>query len=163
VPRLLVVVAATLASCAGRTVYHQPPGQPALSPQRLHSADGKFWSDETLDRSTVVTTDEVRNAAAQMHGFAQKMVPPDVQRPPYGVYLPREYNLAGNVYAGLFKVCVSSLGKVFSVRILRSTGQQVIDETWIAKVETWPYKPLVVNGTPAPFCHPLSLEVRSQP
>lgn len=84
----------------------------------------------------------------------------DATKAPYKVGLPKELNLAGAVYWGLFKICVADTGEVKGVAVMRSTGQPaLLDGPWIQTMKTWRYKPYSVNGRPVPFCHPLRMQV----
>jgi hypothetical protein len=86
----------------------------------------------------------------------------DATKAPYKVGLPKELNVAGAVYWGLFKICVADTGEVKGVGVMRSTGQPaLLDGPWIQTMKTWRYKPYSVNGRPVPFCHPLRMQVNA--
>ena len=83
----------------------------------------------------------------------------DVTKPPYRPTLPDEYNRKGSVYWGLFKVCVSELGEVSSVAVVRSTGEFAIDERWTRTIKTWRYETHCVDNRPSQFCTPLRFQI----
>jgi outer membrane biosynthesis protein TonB len=85
----------------------------------------------------------------------------DIREPPYKPTLPADLNVNGMVVWGLFKVCVTTEGTVSEVKIIKSADKSV-DDSWVAKLKSWRYRPYVFNGHPVPFCYPLRLEVRSR-
>jgi outer membrane biosynthesis protein TonB len=64
---------------------------------------------------------------------------------------------------GLFKVCVSTEGRVTNVETLRSSGFPEVDGIWKDKMKTWLHKPFEKNGRPVPYCYPVKMEVRADP
>jgi protein TonB len=86
----------------------------------------------------------------------------DMQNDPqYKPGLPPALNRAGMVVWGLFKVCVTAQGAVDKVSMIKP-ADPLVNDTWMAKLKSCPYKPYSVNGRAVPFCHPVRLEVRSQ-
>jgi periplasmic protein TonB len=81
--------------------------------------------------------------------------------PQFKPRLPPALNRAGMVVWGMFKVCVSNQGVVEKVTIIKPADPLVNDD-WMAKLKSCPYRPYSVNGRAVPFCHPVRLEVRSQ-
>jgi outer membrane biosynthesis protein TonB len=75
--------------------------------------------------------------------------------------LPPAFNLAGNTYWALFKVCSGVNGKVTTVQMMRSTGEPEIDELWVRTIKQWEYTPTCVEGRPVTTCTPLRLKVSS--
>ena len=55
-------------------------------------------------------------------------------------------------YAMMVDVCVSERGQVSQVNI-SPTGSELLVRTLREAVHTWRYRPLVIAGTPRPFCH----------
>jgi hypothetical protein len=54
---------------------------------------------------------------------------------------------------GTFKLCVGTDGSVLSVSVAYSTGFAGYDDTIRSTIAaTWKYKPIVVDGAPAPVC-----------
>jgi TonB family protein len=55
-------------------------------------------------------------------------------------------------YLVSLEVCVASTGRVDEV-VLRSSASAELDPIVVAAVKTWRYRPRMVGGQPAPFCH----------
>ena len=53
---------------------------------------------------------------------------------------------------GVFKVCVDATGAVSSANPAKSIGYPAYDNRLAAAVRAWRFRPLMVNGRPAPFC-----------
>ena len=58
--------------------------------------------------------------------------------------------------AGSVKLCISTSGAITSARMLVSTGYREYDETLLAGVRTWRYRPFLVNGVPTAACSSVS-------
>jgi len=84
----------------------------------------------------------------------------DTQDPRYRPAIRREHYRGGSSHWGLFKICVSTAGKVTAVSLLKSTGVADIDGDWTRTIRSWPHRPFLLDGAAAPFCYPLRLEVR---
>jgi hypothetical protein len=52
----------------------------------------------------------------------------------------------------LVEVCVSDHGQV-SDAVIAEGGMAAIDHTLRTAIRSWRYRPLLVNGSPTPFCH----------
>jgi hypothetical protein len=129
-----------------------------VEPERLHSADGITWRT----RGPALEPEHfVRIPKDVPEGIGSRRLT-DINQPRHMPFIPKEYNVAGRVYVGLFDVCVSRRGTVELVRIVQSTGERSIDEAWISKIEDWRYEPFRPVGINVPFCHPLRLEIRSR-
>ena len=68
-------------------------------------------------------------------------------------------NVAGE-YPMLVDVCVSERGQVSQVNIT-PTGVELLERTLREAVHTWRYRPLVIGGTPRPFCHSVRVIYRA--
>jgi hypothetical protein len=109
------------------------------------------------------------DASAPDRGGAQLLPPAvgagrlvtDVFKEPYRPTLPPDLDEPGTVAWGVFKICVSSEGGVTDARPIKSASPSV-DRLWVAKIRTWRYRPLTVNGRPVPYCYPMRLEVRAK-
>ena len=55
-------------------------------------------------------------------------------------------------YIVRLEICVSAQGHV-SEAVLRSSASPRLDPLVLAAAKTWQYRPRVVDGSPAPFCH----------
>jgi TonB family protein len=53
---------------------------------------------------------------------------------------------------GIVKLCLDTGGSVASARMLRPTGYGAYDQTLLAAVRDWRYRPYTVNSTPVPAC-----------
>lgn len=53
---------------------------------------------------------------------------------------------------GSFKLCISDTGAVTGVTALKSTGFPDYDAKIIREMNTWAYRPYLVNGKAAPVC-----------
>jgi periplasmic protein TonB len=74
--------------------------------------------------------------------------------------LPAAINRPGMSVWGVFKICVSALGHVVKVTLIKS-ADPLVDNDWMAKMRTWKYRPYSVGGRPVPFCHPARIVVNS--
>ena len=61
-------------------------------------------------------------------------------------------NRDGKRVVGVVKMCLNSSGKVKSLSMLKSTGHPAYDAKIKSKMRLWKYRPLKVNGKPAPVC-----------
>jgi protein TonB len=71
--------------------------------------------------------------------------------------LPRSLWVSGRVYSVLAQVCVSTDGRVANVAIKRGAAPE-LDRAVMSTLQSWRYRPRLVEGTPRPFCHLLKLE-----
>lgn len=83
-----------------------------------------------------------------------------INDPRFRPSLPPALNRAGMLVWGMFKVCVNAQGKVQDVKVIKPADPLVNDD-WMAKLRSCPYKPYSVNGRPVPFCHPVRVQVQS--
>jgi hypothetical protein len=124
----------------------------------------------TLRASDVVTFDAAPTAEDDAKLKGAKLLPPQIGRgqllsdvvhdPRYRPHLPKELNVAGHSYWGIYKVCVDNDGGVFSVKMLRS-AHPLVDDQWMALIRRYEHRPYTINGVPVVYCYPLRLEVRS--
>lgn len=84
----------------------------------------------------------------------------DVTKSPHKPKLPDDLNRRGNVLWGLYKVCVSDAGQVHSVKTIKSADASV-DDTWMALIKTWRYRPYTIDHKAIPFCYTLRLQVQA--
>jgi hypothetical protein len=75
--------------------------------------------------------------------------------------LPRELNVRGATYAGLYKICVTAAGEVSDITVIRSANDW-LDDRWRTTMRRWQYRPYTVDGQPVPFCYPMRVELRSR-
>ena len=61
------------------------------------------------------------------------------------------------------KYCVDGTGKVSAVRILKSSGLPRYDQRIRRVIETWTYRPVVVEGQPAEVCTVTTFIYRAPP
>lgn len=54
--------------------------------------------------------------------------------------------------SGAFRVCLGTRGEIASVARVASTKYPAYDDTLVAAIRTWGYKPYTMNGTPVPAC-----------
>jgi TonB family protein len=71
--------------------------------------------------------------------------------------LPGNLQRRGSVYHVLVKVCVAADGRVHDVTVAQG-GALDLDRVLVTAVRTWRYRPRLVAGTPAPFCHLMGFE-----
>jgi hypothetical protein len=64
---------------------------------------------------------------------------------------------------GVFEVCVHPEGFVYEVVTERSTSLPHLDAAFVKAALTWRYAPLVKDGKPVAFCHPLTVVWRPVP
>jgi protein TonB len=80
--------------------------------------------------------------------------------PRFRPVLPPSLNRGGMVVWGLFRVCVTTGGRVKDVKILRS-ADALVDSTWSQVIARWEYRPYSMDGRPVAFCHTARIEVRA--
>jgi len=73
--------------------------------------------------------------------------------------LPEPLRAPGAAYVVVLDVCVSNEGAVSDVMITRGATDP-LDTAVRAAVRTWRYRPLIVAGTPMPFCHVVQIDYR---
>jgi hypothetical protein len=71
--------------------------------------------------------------------------------------LPRSLWVSGRVYSVLAQVCVSTEGRVSNVVIKHGAAPE-LDRVVMSTLQSWRYRPRLVEGTPRPFCHLLKLD-----
>jgi protein TonB len=74
--------------------------------------------------------------------------------------LPPSLNRRGIVIWGLFRICVTSAGRVKDVKVLKS-ADVLVDGSWSEIIHRWEYRPYSIEGHPVAFCHAARIEVRS--
>jgi len=87
----------------------------------------------------------------------------DVQKDPHKPTLPRELDVPGHYFWGLYKITVTAGGEIADVKVVRSAAfldegpvppaARGLDDSWIAAIKTWRYRPYQVNGKAVPFCY----------
>jgi hypothetical protein len=77
--------------------------------------------------------------------------------PQYRVIMPPAFRKAGMRLWAMLKVCVSREGNVSDVKIIKGMDPAV-DPLLQAKIQTWRYKPISVDGRPITFCYNLRYE-----
>jgi len=65
---------------------------------------------------------------------------------------PARLRRSGMVYVVLTKICVSKLGTVDSVSILKGTDP-TLDNNVVSAVKGWRYRPLLADNNAVPFCY----------
>jgi hypothetical protein len=107
-------------------------------------------------------------AAAAAPERSGQVVPPQVEtaqrltsplEPPYKPSVPKRFAVAGARYTGIYKICVSSDGRVAGVKPLKSAGEREVDDSFMTTLLTWRYRPLSVDGKAVPFCSMINLSV----
>jgi periplasmic protein TonB len=93
---------------------------------------------------------------------APKFLPPNIagqqlltdprKDPQYRVTLPPALGTAGMRLWAMLKVCVSEEGNVFDVKIIKSMDVAA-DSLLQAKIKTWRYKPMSIDGHAVRFCY----------
>ena len=58
--------------------------------------------------------------------------------------------------AGTVKLCIGTSGAISSAQVLVSTGYREYDETLLAAVRSWRYRPFLVGGVPTAACSSVS-------
>lgn len=53
---------------------------------------------------------------------------------------------------GSFKLCMSSSGRIQSVKVLKPTGFNDYDDRLVRRLRDWRYRPFLVNGSAMPVC-----------
>lgn len=53
---------------------------------------------------------------------------------------------------GSFQLCIDTAGNVTTVMVLKSTGFPDFDNKIIGELQTWTYRPYLIDGKPAPVC-----------
>jgi protein TonB len=66
--------------------------------------------------------------------------------------LPGVLSRAGATYLVMAKICVGVSGAVDTVTLMKR-AEPTLDNNVIAAVKAWRFRPLMANGTPAPFCY----------
>jgi len=75
--------------------------------------------------------------------------------------LPASLRRRDRTYVVLVRVCVASDGGVDRVLVEQGAAWE-LDQVIVSAIRTWRYRPRVVGGIPAPFCHRLKLEYTMQ-
>src|SRR3954470_8927978 len=84
----------------------------------------------------------------------------DLNDPRYRPTLPPQLNRGGMVVWGLFRICVTTSGRVKDVKILKS-ADALVDNSWTQVIHRWEHRPYSSAGRPVPFCHAARIEVRA--
>jgi hypothetical protein len=138
-PWLLLVVFAS--SCRSA-----PP--PAPSPSlEYHAPAREIPPDEPTPRFVAPKVMEAQLAT-------------DRRAPEHRVVLPPALAKKGASYWSMVKVCVSSLGKVTNLAIVKS-AHPLVDPDIVAALRTWRFHPYHVNGQILPFCSNVRYSVTS--
>jgi TonB family protein len=90
---------------------------------------------------------------------AKKLLVTDISKDPYRPRLPAHLNQAGASYQGLYRICVNAGGQIDAVKVVKSTGQDSLDDEWMQVIRTWRYMPLAINNKRRPFCYVSRVEV----
>jgi hypothetical protein len=70
--------------------------------------------------------------------------------------LPAGLLRRGRYYTVIVQICVDRTGSVFDVALQHGAAPE-LDAVVLAALHTWRYRPLIVGGTPQPFCHGMIL------
>jgi hypothetical protein len=70
--------------------------------------------------------------------------------------LPASLRGRGAHYQARLDICVSKEGRVVDVGF-RQPAAPALDSVLASAVRSWRYRPLMVNGAPAPFCHRMTV------
>jgi len=81
--------------------------------------------------------------------------------PRYRPQIPEQFNRPGVKMFALIKICVSKEGNVSSAKIIKSMDP-AIDPLLTAKVLTWNYRPITIDGNAVPFCYSLRYDHQVQ-
>ena len=73
--------------------------------------------------------------------------------------LPGPMRLMGTEHVVVVDICVSDRGSVDDVLITEG-ATDLFDSPLRAAIRTWRYRPLMVSGTPTPFCHVVRIDYR---
>ena len=84
----------------------------------------------------------------------------DVNREPFRPRVPEPWNREGAVHRATYKVCVAPDGRVRSVAILKTAGNEKIDSAFRSAIQNWRYQPTRLGPKRVPFCYPLALKAR---
>jgi protein TonB len=103
-----------------------------------------------------------RPPAPKPEEVAPKFLPPNIASqqlltdprtdPRYRVALPPALGSAGMRLWAMLKVCVSEVGDVSDVKIIKSMDATA-DSLLQAKIKTWRYKPVSIDGHAVRFCY----------
>jgi hypothetical protein len=58
---------------------------------------------------------------------------------------------------GEYEICVHPEGYVYDVKVLTPTSYPALDKAFGIYARRWLYQPLLQDGVPVPFCHPLRM------
>ncbi|HZY07318.1 MAG TPA: hypothetical protein VFE69_06215, partial [Ilumatobacteraceae bacterium] len=75
--------------------------------------------------------------------------------------IPEQFNRPGVKMFALIKICVSKEGGVTSAKIVKSMDP-AIDPLLTAKILTWQYRPITIDGNAVPFCYSLRYDHQVQ-
>jgi protein TonB len=59
---------------------------------------------------------------------------------------------SGTKATGVFKLCLNNGGGIQSIKMLKSTGYPAYDNKIKSTMNSWKYRPLMVNGKAVPVC-----------
>ena len=81
--------------------------------------------------------------------------------PRYRPQIPEQFSRPGVKLFALIKICVSKEGNVSSAKIVKSMDP-AIDPLLTAKILTWRYRPITIDGNAVPFCYSLRYDHQVQ-
>jgi TonB family protein len=84
----------------------------------------------------------------------------DINDPQYSPRLPPALNRSGMIVWGMFRICVTTDGRVSDVRIVKS-ADALVDDGWMQTIRRWQYRPYSIEGRAVPFCHAMRIEARA--
>jgi protein TonB len=79
---------------------------------------------------------------------------------PYKVNVPEEFVQRGDEFVATISICVAPNGTVASVKILKQSGNPMIDGQIPKVIPTWKYHPFINEGQPAGFCYNMNYRVK---
>jgi protein TonB len=79
---------------------------------------------------------------------------------PYKVNVPEEFVQRGDEFVATLSICVAPNGTVASVKILKPSGNPMIDSQIPKVIPTWKYHPFINEGQPAGFCYNVNYRVK---
>jgi TonB family protein len=147
------MLAATVVDRAAEKKKGQPSAHNGLAQGKPHSAEGEDDQEIGSDLNVVLDDGRQVKAAYISQDSAAYYRTEDSNFP----RLHEAYWPAGRrEWAMLFRICVSTDGSVSNVSVLKSASDEV-DHLVCAAIQSWRYRPRIVDGTPRPFCHPIRI------
>ena len=141
----LAVTAIAVTVMHGNASVHGADNDTALTPGTTTTiAAAGATTGATTDATLVKNVPPVQLEPLRIAG--EKSILPDDQT-------KTELQAAGtHRLVGAFKLCIDRAGGVSSVSVLKPTGAPRYDETILAKMGEWRYKPFVDAGAAVPVC-----------